>query len=85
MHVCFALMLGLTMARMVRRRWAAVLWRLYPIVLAWVVIATANHWWTDALLGALTAGISAAAAAGLFARMRPDAWAWDRATATAGI
>jgi membrane-associated phospholipid phosphatase len=84
MHVCFALMLGLPMARMVRRRWAAVLWRLYPIVIAWVVIATANHWWTDAVLGALTAAIAAAAAAGVFARLRPHAWAWDRATATAG-
>jgi membrane-associated phospholipid phosphatase len=84
MHVCFSLMLGLPMARMVRRRWVAILWRLYPIVIAWVVIATANHWWTDAVLGAATAAIAAGCAAGLFARLRPDAWAWDRATATAG-
>jgi membrane-associated phospholipid phosphatase len=84
MHVCFALMLGLSMAQMVRHRWAAILWRLYPIAIAWVVIATANHWWTDAALGALTAAVSAAFAAGLFARLRPDAWAWDRATAAAG-
>jgi membrane-associated phospholipid phosphatase len=84
MHVCFALMLGLPMARMVRSAWAAALWRIYPVLIAWVVIATANHWWTDAVLGALTAALSAAFAAGLFARIRPDAWAWDRATATAG-
>jgi PAP2 superfamily len=84
MHVCFALMIGLPMARMVRRRWAVVLWRLYPPLITVVVIATANHWWTDAVLGAATAGLSWAAAAGVFARARPEAWAWDRAAATAG-
>jgi membrane-associated phospholipid phosphatase len=84
MHVCFSLMLGLPMARMVRRRWAAALWRLYPLVIAWAVLATANHWWADAVLGALTAGVSAAFAAGFFARLRPDAWAWDRTPAAAG-
>jgi membrane-associated phospholipid phosphatase len=83
MHVCFALMLGLPMARLVRRRWAAVLWRLYPLLVTWVVIATANHWWLDAALGAVTAAIAYAFAAGLFARLRPDAWAWNR-VATAG-
>jgi membrane-associated phospholipid phosphatase len=85
MHVCFALMLGFPMARMVRRRWAAVLWRVYPLVIAWVVLATANHWWTDAVLGALTAAVSAGFAFGFFARVRPDAWAWNRAAATAGV
>jgi hypothetical protein len=83
MHVCFALMLSGTMARMVRRAWAVVLWRAYPAVVTWVVLATANHWWTDAALGAATAAVSAAAAAGLFARLRPHAWAWDPAQATA--
>jgi membrane-associated phospholipid phosphatase len=83
MHVCFALMLGLAMARMVRRRWLAVLWCLYPLLISWVVIATANHWWIDAALGAATAAVSYAFAAGLFARLRPDAWAWRREPATA--
>jgi membrane-associated phospholipid phosphatase len=84
MHVCFALMLGLPVARMMRRRWAAAVWRLYPLVITWAVLTTANHWWMDAVLGALTAAVSAAFAAGFFARVRPDAWAWDRAPATAG-
>jgi hypothetical protein len=83
MHVCFALMLGLPMARVVRRRWTAVLWRLYPAVVTFVVIATANHWWVDAALGGVTAALAWAAAAGLFARVRPEAWAWRRAHATA--
>jgi PAP2 superfamily len=84
MHVCFSLMVGLSMARMARWRWAALVWRLYPAVITWAVITTANHWWIDAVLGALTAGLSAAFAAGFFARVRPDAWAWDRTPATAG-
>jgi hypothetical protein len=84
MHVCFALMLGVPMARMVRRRWAKVLWSLYPLMLTWVVVATANHWWIDAALGALTAAFAAAFAAGLLSRARPDAWAWDRTPQPAG-
>jgi hypothetical protein len=80
MHVCFALLIGLPMARLARRRWAVVLWRLYPLLVTWVVVATANHWWMDAALGALTAGVAYAVAAELFARVRPDAWA----PATAG-
>jgi hypothetical protein len=75
MHVCFALMIGLPMARLVHRRWAAALWRVYPLAVTWVVVATANHWWMDAALGAATAAAAYAVAAGLFARVRPDAWA----------
>jgi hypothetical protein len=82
MHVCFALMIGLPMAQIVRQWWAAALWRLYPLLITFAVITTANHWWTDAVLGAATAGLSWAAAAGVFARARPDAWAFRRATAT---
>lgn len=84
MHVCFALMLGLPMARMMRRRWAAVLWTVYPLLITWAVLTTANHWWMDAAGGALTAAVAAAFAAGLFARVRPEAWAWDRTPQTAG-
>jgi membrane-associated phospholipid phosphatase len=79
MHVAFALMLGLPMASMVRRRWAQQLWRAYPAVVTFVVIVTANHWWFDAFLGAVTAGVAALAAQGVFARVRPDVWAWEPA------
>ena len=48
----------------------------YPAVVTFVVIATANHWWFDASLGAATAAVSAVAAQALLARARPDAWAW---------
>jgi len=84
MHVAFALMLGLPMASMARRRWARLLWRSYPALVTFVVIATANHWWFDAFLGAATAAASALAAHALLARARPDAWAWDPSPRPAG-
>lgn len=75
MHVAFALMLGIPMSRMVKRRLPRCLWLVYPVMVTFVVVATANHWWFDAFLGALTAGLSAWAARG-FARARPGAWAF---------
>jgi membrane-associated phospholipid phosphatase len=79
MHVAFALMLGLTMAQVVRRRWAKVLWWSYSPLVTFVVIATANHFWVDAFLGAAVAAVSAVCADRLFARARPEVWAWDAA------
>lgn len=83
MHVCFALMLGLSMLRMARRKWAEVVWGLYPAMVAFVVVATANHWVLDAVAGALVAGVSAIAAQLCFARARPAAWSWDQAPVAA--
>jgi hypothetical protein len=41
------------------------------------VIATANHWWLDGFLGAVVALVSALSAHALFARARPEVWAWN--------
>jgi membrane-associated phospholipid phosphatase len=79
MHVAFALMLGATMAHIVRRRWAQVLWWAYAPVVTFVVVATANHWWLDGFLGAVVALVAAICAHGVFARARPDVWAWKPA------
>jgi hypothetical protein len=76
MHVGFALMLGVSMARIVRRSWARALWLAYPAMVTFTVVATANHWWFDAFLGAVVAALSALAAHALLARARPHAWAW---------
>jgi hypothetical protein len=73
MHVCFALMVGGPLARLSRHRVTRVLWSLYPLLVTFVIVATANHFLTDAFLGALTAGLAAWAAAWL-ARARPAAW-----------
>jgi membrane-associated phospholipid phosphatase len=77
MHVAFALLLGVSMARFVRRRWARALWLAYAPVVTFVVVATANHWWLDGFLGAVVALVSAICAHGLFARARPEVWAWN--------
>jgi len=84
MHVAFALMLAVPMASMARHRAVRVAWRWYPALVTFVVIATANHWWLDAFLGAATAAVSALAAQALLARARPDAWAWNPSPRPAG-
>ncbi len=75
MHVGFALMLGIPMSMLVRRDWAKGLWITYPVVVTFVVLVTANHWWLDAFLGALTVVVSAGLAQ-LCARFGPSAWKW---------
>ena len=77
MHVAFSLMLGVTMAQMTQRRWAQALWYAYSPMVTFVVIATANHWWIDGFLGAAVAAVSAVCARELFARARPEVWAWN--------
>jgi membrane-associated phospholipid phosphatase len=83
MHVCFALMVGWPLARLVKPRPLKVLWALYPLLVTFVVVATGNHFLTDAILGAITAGLSALAADRLFARARPAVWAFQPARAEA--
>jgi membrane-associated phospholipid phosphatase len=81
MHVCFALMTGASMLRF-SKLWAArLLWVLYPPFVAFVVIATGNHYLTDVVLGGVAAGMSALFARELLARARPDAWAFGHARA----
>ena len=73
MHVAFALMIGWPLARLARRRATRILWLLYPFLMTFVIVVTANHFIVDALLGALTAGVSAYGARWL-ARARPSVW-----------
>jgi hypothetical protein len=82
MHVAFALMLGWTLARLVKQWPFKLLWCLYPFVITFVVVATGNHFWLDAFLGALVAVVSAAAADRM-AQARPGAWAFRTAQAEA--
>ena len=73
MHVAFALMIAWPLARLVRHSPVRILWMLYPFVMTFVIVVTANHFIADALLGALTAGASAYGASWL-ARARPSVW-----------
>ena len=78
MHVAFALMVGLSAMKLVKWRFLKVVWAIYPVVVTFVVIVTANHFWADAALGALVAALSAYTAQAL-AFARPEAWSWRTA------
>jgi hypothetical protein len=76
MHVAFALMIGIPAFKIVRSRALKALWLVYPLLVTFVVLVTANQWWLDAALGVVVAAVSAVAASAAFARARPEAWAW---------
>lgn len=76
MHAAFALMIGVTGARVSRHRLTRAFWAVWPALVIWVVIITANHYWIDTALGAVVAAASALVAQRLLARARPDAWSW---------
>jgi membrane-associated phospholipid phosphatase len=71
MHVALALILAWSLALLVRNRGAKVLLFAYPLLITLVVISTGNHFWLDAVFGALTAA-AAAVIAILLARVRAD-------------
>jgi membrane-associated phospholipid phosphatase len=81
MHVCFALLIGVTMSRLVAGRAARAVWLAYPVYVTFVVVVTGNHYFTDVALGGLTAALSALLARQLLARARPDVWAFGGAPA----
>src|SRR5215208_5004262 len=70
MHVAFALMIAVPALYVIRNRVIRAFFAVYPVVV------TGNHWWFDAFLGALVAGVSALAGSGALARARRDAWAF---------
>jgi membrane-associated phospholipid phosphatase len=81
MHCAFAVMIGGTGVMVCRHWWSKAWWAFWPILIAWVVIVTANHYWVDAVLGWMVALTAAAVAHGALARARPDAWSWRRPAA----
>jgi hypothetical protein len=83
MHVAFAVMISVPLVKLARWRATKVFWAIYPLVITFVTVATANHFLADAILGAMTAGLSAYAARWL-ARTRPHVWRFEsRATTPA--
>ncbi|MDX6676844.1 MAG: hypothetical protein QOE31_896 [Solirubrobacteraceae bacterium] len=77
MHVAFALMVGVPLARLVRWRALKIFWATYPLLVVFVIVATANHFIADAVFGAAAAGIGALAARAL-GRARPHDWAFEQ-------
>jgi membrane-associated phospholipid phosphatase len=80
MHCAFALMIGVTGALIARRKITKVAWAFYPVLVLWVVVVTANHFWIDAAAGYLVAILAALAAREVLARARPAAWSFRPAT-----
>jgi membrane-associated phospholipid phosphatase len=79
MHVAFAAMIGWTLVRLVKSNVARVWWALWPALITFVTVITANHFLLDAVFGLMTAALAAVVARRL-ARMRPHAWAFEPAT-----
>jgi hypothetical protein len=76
MHCAFALMIGGSGVMVCRHWWSKAWWAFWPVLICWVVIVTANHYWVDAALGWLVALASFAIAQGALARFRPESWSW---------
>jgi membrane-associated phospholipid phosphatase len=76
MHVAFALLISVPAVLTVRRKVFKALWAVYPLVVAFVVVVTGNHWIMDALAGAAVAAASAILSVRVLSRIRPADWAW---------
>jgi membrane-associated phospholipid phosphatase len=60
LHSADALIVGVTMALVVRRPWAKALWLAWPVWVWFSVMSTGNHFWLDIAAGVLVAGVAAA-------------------------
>jgi hypothetical protein len=62
LHTCYALVIGLTCFFLFRWMPIRVLALFYPALIVFSIVATGNHFWTDAVLGAIVATIATGAA-----------------------
>jgi hypothetical protein len=76
MHCAFALMISVPGFMLSRHVWSKAFWAVYPMLVFWVVVVTANHYWFDAAVGWMVAAVSALVASRLLARARPEAWSF---------
>jgi hypothetical protein len=77
MHVGLSLILFWSLGLLVRTRALRALLFGYPLLMTYVVVASGNHFWLDAVFGAVTAA-AAAAVAILLGRLHPE-WAFSPA------
>jgi hypothetical protein len=70
LHSADALIVGVTMALVLRRTWAKLLWLAWPAWVWFSVMATGNHFWLDIAVGVAVAGIAAALVLGTWRRSR---------------
>jgi PAP2 superfamily len=81
MHVGLSVILAWSLAMLVRPRLLKAAFFAYPLLMTYVVIASGNHFWLDAVLGLLTAALAAGVAM-LLARLNSD-WSFGSATRSA--
>jgi hypothetical protein len=81
MHVGLSVILAWSLAMLVRPRPLKAVLFAYPLLMTYVVIASGNHFWLDAVLGLLTAALATGVAM-LLARLNSD-WSFGSATRSA--
>ena len=62
MHIAFSLMVAVCAMSLVRSVWARAVWSAYPLLVFFVIVVTANHFWFDAAAGAAVACLAAVSA-----------------------
>jgi uncharacterized protein (TIRG00374 family) len=70
LHTAYALVIGATVAALVRSHVLRAVWALYPALVVFSIIATGNHFVLDALAGAAVAAVAAGLAAAYPAAQR---------------
>jgi PAP2 superfamily len=81
MHVGLSVLLAWSLALLVRPRALKATLFAYPLVMTYVVIASGNHFWLDALFGLVCAALAVGVAI-LLARLNSD-WSFGSATRSA--
>jgi hypothetical protein len=81
MHVGLSVILAWSLGMLVRPRPLQVAFFAYPLLMTYVVIASGNHFWLDAVFGLLTAAFATGVAM-LLARLNSD-WSFGSATRSA--
>lgn len=79
MHIAFALMIAVPGMALSRSAAARLFWSAYPLLVLFVVVVTANHYWFDAAAGAAVACLAALTAGRVLSRIRPESWSWPQA------
>jgi PAP2 superfamily len=81
MHVGLSVILAWSLGMLVRPRALKAVFFAYPVLMTYVVIASGNHFWLDAVFGLITA-VLATGVAMLLARLNSD-WSFGSATRSA--
>jgi hypothetical protein len=63
MHICFSLVVGVAVVVLARNIVWRVVGAVYPVFVLFVIVATGNHFFVDAVAGAAVAGVAATAVA----------------------